>query len=210
MLKLNKPTDRVYFLKVAGINLILFLLVYIPTNHLLDSVSPLQPYFKWEKTTPLIDWMIIPYLSLYLLFIFPLFFLGQKELRDLGLAFALSTLVAGGLFVLFPIKPDFIRVIPDGFTTVLYRHLYKLDQARNLLPSLHVTYAGLYFLSCNNIFKSTISKILFGSWIALIVASTFFTHQHHIIDIISGIILAISTYWITIRRRHLPADQLQP
>lgn len=210
MAKLNTISDRIYFLKIGTLNLVLFLLVYAPTNHIFNGISLFQPYFEWEKMIPLIDWMIIPYLSLNLLFLLPLLFLQKKELKILGLAFALSTICAGICFILFPIQPEFIRVIPNGFTGTLYSHLYGLDNARNLFPSLHVTYAVLYFLSCFYIFKSKITRILFGSWISLIVVSTLFTHQHHVIDIVSGIILACLMYWLTIRILRPQSDQPQP
>jgi membrane-associated phospholipid phosphatase len=210
MPKLNTVSDRIYFLKIGAINLILFLLVYAPTNHIFNGISSFQPYFQWEKMIPLIDWMIIPYLSLNLLFLLPLFFLTKRQLKILGLAFALSTICAGVCFIIFPIQPEFIRVIPNGFTEALYSHLYGLDNARNLFPSLHVTYAMLYFLSCFYIFKSKTGKILFSLWIVFIIVSTLFTHQHHVIDIASGITLACATYWATTRILRRQFDQPQP
>lgn len=213
MPKLNTTSDRIFFLKIAAINLALFLLVYGITNHFFHGISHFQPYFSWEKTIQFLDWMIIPYLSLNLLFLIPLFFLTKNKLKVLDLAFVLSTICAGIFFILFPIAPEFVRAIPDGFTATLYSHLYILDNPRNLFPSLHVTYATLYFLSCLNIFKSSTVRILFGVWIAFIIISTLFTHQHHIVDILSGILLGSITYIVSsklfpdVYKR--PADEVQ-
>ncbi len=215
MPKLNTANDRIFFLKIAVINLVLFLVVYGGTNHFFHGSNSLQPYFSWEKAVPFIDWMIIPYLSLNLLFLLPLFFLTKNKLKVLDLAFILSTICAGIFFVLFPIAPEFVRAIPNGFSATLYNHLYVLDNPRNLFPSLHVTYATLYFLSCFNIFKSLTARTLFGLWIALIVISTLFTHQHHIIDIVAGILLGSAAYLISsklfrdVYKRHTDVVQVQ-
>jgi len=197
MPKLNTVSDRIFFAKIALLNLALFLLVYGTTNHLLHESSSFQPYFSWEKSIPFVDWMIIPYMSLNLIFLIPLFFLTKSKLKVLDLAFVMSTICAGIFFVIFPFTPEFTRVIPSGITSTLYRHLYILDNPKNLFPSLHVTYSTLYFLSCFTIFKSSTGRIIFGVWITLIIVSTLFTHQHHIIDIVSGISLGGVTYLIS-------------
>ncbi len=197
MPKLNSYSDRIYFLKIGAINVILFFLIYAPTNHFFNGINSFQPFFSWEKTIPLIDWMIIPYISFNLLFLLPLFFFSEKQLKVFGLAFALSTICAGIFFILFPIRPEFTRIIPTGFTSTLYQQLYKLDSARNIFPSLHVTYTVIYFLSCFRIFKSNHWRILFGLWVVLIIISTLFIHQHHIIDIAAGILLGSSAYLLS-------------
>lgn len=197
MPKLNTVNDRIFFLKIAAINIVLFLLVYVPTNHFFKGTTSFQPYFSWEKAIPFLDWMIIPYLSFNLLFLLPLFFLSKQQLKALDLAFVLSTICAGILFMILPITPEFVRVIPDGFSATLYSHLYILDNSRNLLPSLHVTYSVIYFLSCLPIFRSLTTRIIFGLWIVLIILSTLFTHQHHVIDIVSGILLGGTVYFIS-------------
>jgi len=194
MLKNNSLSDKIYLLKIGFLNLLLFFAIYPVTNHSLRSTY-YHLYFPWELSVPLIDWMIIPYLSFNLLFLVPFFLLKKNKLKLLGISFALSTVLAGLIFYLFPTEMGFTRVIPEGFTSVLYGSLFALDKHTNLVPSLHVTYTALYFIGCIDAIKIISKKVLFFLWVFFIIISTLFVHQHHLIDIFAGIILAYLVYW---------------
>ncbi len=194
MFERNSLSDKILFLKFGLLNLILFLLVYVPTNNL-PHETYFQPYFLWELQTQRIDWMIIPYHSFNLLFLIPLFLLRGRHIKILGVSFFLTTVIAGLFFIIFPTQLGFVRIVPEGFFTFFYEYLYKLDNTTNLVPSLHVTYVTLYFISCVPFLMRKLSKMLFTLFTLIIISSTFFTHQHHIVDIVSGILLASSVYW---------------
>ena len=155
MFKINSLSDKIYFLKIGLINLVLFLAVYPITNRILHDVY-YHPFFSWELSIPLIDWMIIPYLSFNLLFLVPFFLLKKESLKLLGVSFALSTLIAGIIFYVFPTEIGFTRIVPEGFTSLLYSSLFNLDMHTNLVPSLHVTYTTLYLISCIGMIKKLI------------------------------------------------------
>lgn len=194
MLNRNTLSDKKLFLKLGIANLALFLIIYIPTNHFNHSTY-YHPYLSWELSIPFLKWMIIPYHSFNLLFLIPLFLLPRRSVKVLGMSFAISTIIAGISFILFPSQIGFQRVIPEGFTAPLYKYLFTFDNTTNLVPSLHVTYVTLYFVSCVGYLKRKLTQIIFGLVSLLIISSTLFTHQHHLLDVITGAMLAVTVYW---------------
>ncbi len=190
MFNRNTFGDKKLFLKLGIANIILFLVVYIPTNHFIHATY-YQPYFSWELSIPFLKWMIIPYHSFNLLFLIPLLLLPKRSIIILSTSAAICTVIAGVSFMLFPSQLGFQRIIPDGFTALLYKYLFTFDNTTNLVPSLHVTYVTLYFMSCVGYLKRKLIKIVFGLISLLIISSTLFTHQHHLLDIVSGIMLAL-------------------
>lgn len=194
MFNQNTLSDKKLFLKLGVANILLFWIVYVPTNHFNHDVY-YHLYFPWELSIPFLKWMIIPYHSFNLLFLIPLFLLPRKNIKVLGASFAICTIIAGISFTLFPSQIGFQRVIPDGFTAPLYKYLFTFDNTTNLVPSLHVTYVTLYFVSCVGYLKRKLTKIIFGLVSLLIISSTLFTHQHHLLDIIAGMMLAVTVYW---------------
>lgn len=193
------PPKILYFLKIALINLFLFFLIYIPTNRhfvFLGATNEFSLFFPWEKGIPFVSWMIVPYLLFNVLFLLPLFLLPRQKMKELGMATALCTICAGFLFFIFPAQLGFERVLPNDSTRFIYEKLFRIDTPTNLVPSLHVAYSTLFFLSCVNFFRSKIAKILWSILIFIIIASTLFTHQHHVLDIVSGILLGELSYWV--------------
>ena len=63
--------------------------------------------------------------------------------------------------------------------------LFDIDGPNNLAPSLHILYT---YLTVITLTQKTNSK-KWHIWGALICLSVVFTHQHHIIDILSALIL---------------------
>lgn len=191
MFKRNTFNDKIFFLKLGLVNIALFLLVYIPTNYFIRTTY-YHSYFSWELSIPFLKWMIIPYHSFNLLFLIPLFLLPRRSMKILGLSFAMSTLIAGVVFIIFPSQLGFQRIIPEGFTAPLYKYLFAFDSTTNLIPSLHATYVALYFISCIGYIKRKLTQIVFGLVSLLIIVSTLFIHQHHVIDVVAGIGLAVT------------------
>ena len=194
MFERNSLSEKILFLKFGLVNVVLFLIIYIPLNQI-EREDYINAYFQWELGIPLIGWMIIPYHFFNLLFLFPLFVLRSRSIYILGAASALSTIIAGIIFMLFPTQLGFERIAPPGFTENLYLFLFKVDRTTNLLPSLHVTYTTLYFMSCITYFKSARVRLILSICTIFVMSSVLFTHQHHVLDIISAIILACSVFW---------------
>lgn len=185
--------DMLYFCKFALLNFIIFVVLYGTANQL-TSGKDLHPlYFKWEQNIPFYDWMIIPYMSLNLILFLHMFMLNKQQTTCLGLAFFLCTFTSFLCFMLYPCELGFSRTIPEGMFGETYALLFALDKPYNLFPSLHVTYATLYLLS---IYKqlTNIKRYAFLCWMLTVMASAILTHQHHLGDLVGGILLAIAAY----------------
>lgn len=149
-------------------------------------------YFSAELNIPFIPEFIWFYLSMYLLFLCPPFFLSVGGLQRLGKQLTVGTVIAGGVFLLFPAKLGFIRVIPDSpIYQQVFATIYSLDHPHNLVPSLHVVFSGCIAMAITTK-TSRIMQWLFIIWLVAIVASTVLVHQHHLVDVLTGLLLAMS------------------
>ncbi len=170
---------------------ILFTVIYGYTNWRAEFVTErYQFYFPWELQIPLVPWMILPYLSLNLLTSMPLFLLNPGELRLLGRRLALATLIAGMIFFLFPAPIGFTRPASVPGWDFLFQILWSLDKSSNTLPSLHITYSALTVLSFWNKVKSNL-RFIFLIWFLMITLAVLLTWQHHVLDIVTGVALAL-------------------
>ena len=169
---------------------VLFVTIYGTTNWLADSAAiKYRFYFSWELSLPLIPWMILPYNSLNLLTAMPMFYLHPGELRRLGRALGLATLIAGVCFYLFPAPIGFTRPASVPGWDFLYHIVWSLDRTSNTLPSLHITYSALTIMAlwrrCGSL-----AQAAFFIWFLVICCSVVFTWQHHVLDVVGGILLA--------------------
>jgi membrane-associated phospholipid phosphatase len=169
---------------------IAFFSIYPTTNWLTGLRSEhLQLYAEAELHIPFVAGFIWLYLSMYLLFVLPPFFLNPPELKRLGLELISATVIAGLVFLVFPAKLGFARVIPEQ---TLYRELFaalfSIDQPFNLLPSLHVVYSSTIAFSIMRK-SSAYSRGIILLWLMLIVSSTVLVHQHHLADVVTGLLL---------------------
>ena len=155
-----------------------------------------------ELKLPFVPEFIWLYLSMYVLFILPPFFLSLQELGRLAKELILATCLAGVVFWVFPGKLGFSRLLPDDpFYRAMFATLFEIDQPFNLAPSLHVVYSTSIALSLLARLNTFLGWLL-SFWLALVIASTVFVHQHHLLDVVSGFGLAwfIHFHW---REKHV-------
>ena len=150
-------------------------------------------HFSAELSIPFVPSMTVLYMSLYGLFVLAPFVLRTR--RDLAAAVsAISAAIAasGVCFLLFPAELAFAPVRDEqlGAWAGLYRTADGLNLTYNLLPSLHVAFAVI----CAAVFSPRGPlpvKVALWLWVSLIAASTVLTHQHHILDVVTGWLLAV-------------------
>ena len=176
---------------------IAFFSVYPTTNWLTGLRSEhLEVYAEAELQIPFVAGFIWLYLSMYLLFVLPPFVLNPPELKRLGLELISATVIAGLVFLIFPAKLGFARVIPEqALYRELYATLFSIDRPFNLLPSLHVVYSSTIALSIMRK-SAAYSRGIILLWLMLIVSSTVLVHQHHLADVVTGLLLTalVSVY----------------
>lgn len=150
--------------------------------------------FDFEHNMPFLSWMIIPYMSSGLLFI-GLFFLCsyQDELVLFIKRIIFITIISGLFFILFPLRFSFIKPeIYSPFLSFFYQFLSTWDTNYNQAPSLHISYACLFW----SVIRQKLVgkwKIVAGIWLLIMSISTLTIYQHHFIDILAAIFLVCIT-----------------
>ena len=159
-------------------------------------------YFRWERAIPFVPFMILPYLSIDLFFVAaPLLFRTDRELKVFAWRVATSIVIAGIFFLLFPLRFAFPRPQVSGWLGALFNWFRGMDAPYNLFPSLH---AALLLLLVGAYARTLrgFTRVAVLFWFFLIALSPLLTHQHHVIDIIGGLVLAAGCCYF-IRDGHL-------
>ncbi|HXH40186.1 MAG TPA: Ser/Thr and Tyr protein phosphatase [Thermoanaerobaculia bacterium] len=148
--------------------------------------APLHLYFTQELAIPFIPQLIWAYLSMYVLFLLPLFFIPAVRMPALGRQLIAGTLVSAVFFLLIPAELGFPREVPaQAPYAAMYARMFGIDRPFNLVPSLHVIYSCAIALACADFARGAVRVAIYG-WLAVIVASTLFVHQHHLLDLVSA------------------------
>lgn len=144
------------------------------------------PMLAIDREIPFLDWTIWVYLSQFL-FLF-LCYAGlrtAKGITRMAYSLTLASLLAFGIFVLFPTSSP-----REGFHAngKAFQFLYAIDSPANCFPSLHVALAWLAALGLRDERRGWGTAFLF--WAAAISLSTITTKQHYFIDLVGGFALA--------------------
>jgi membrane-associated phospholipid phosphatase len=177
------------FAASLGLSL-LFLVVYSACNWI-TARRPNVPtfYFSWEQRIPFVPCLILPYLSIDLFFIAaPFLCRTKKELSAYTCRIAVVTLVAAACFLIFPLRYAFNRPAASGMSGALFDWFRSVDAPYNLVPSLHAAYwvllVDIYWRHTGGALRLTIML-----WFAAIALSPVLIYQHHVIDIMAGLLL---------------------
>jgi membrane-associated phospholipid phosphatase len=139
---------------------------------------------------PFAAWTILIYFSLFPLFCLPLLHLCVREIERLNRQSMIVLTIAFAAFVLWPGEVRYPpKAIEDPWRS-LYELLHRVDTRFNAAPSLHVAFAALILASCAEVARPG-PRVLYALWFVALCFSTLTTHQHHLVDIASGMILAI-------------------
>ena len=175
-----------------------FFAVY-PTLNWLTSLrsSPFRLYVSAELAVPFMPQLVWIYLSMYLLFLFPPFFLTSTQLPALGKQLIAGTIISGLFFLLFPAELGFARSLPENSPYAgLFAAMFEVDRPYNLVPSLHVVFSAAIALACADVARPVARTLLLG-WLGAIAVSTILVHQHHVLDVASALVLVF-----LLRRRY--------
>jgi membrane-associated phospholipid phosphatase len=187
-----------------------FTLVFVATNHFTAiRAARVRVHLDAELHIPLMPAFIIFYMSIYLLFAAaPLVLRTRREITRLAVVQSLAILIAGIFFLLIPAELAYPPPTHLGVWQSLLRFADDLNLDYNLVPSLHV---ALSFV-CIELFShhtNRIGSVLLWVWGVLIAASTILTHQHHLLDAVTGWLLAMGTLRLVRRIEKLsPSSEL--
>jgi membrane-associated phospholipid phosphatase len=193
---MNRPTKLAAAVTSGALSL-LFMIVYGGCNWITAHRSDVGTwYYSWEHFIPFVPVMIVPYMSIDLFFVGGAFLCrNREELRTLARRIAFAILVAGGCFLLLPLKMGVAFPQASGWMGAFFNFLHGFDQPYNLVPSLHIT---LRTILADIYARHTKGALRVAShvWFSLIGFSTLLTYQHHIVDVIGGFILAAICFYL--------------
>ena len=139
-----------------------------------------------ERQIPFVPGMTVFYMSIYLLFLGGPFVVRERRgFAALSKALSLVTLCGGIGFLLLPAQPAYPPPGNLGLWAGLFHFADWLNLDYNMLPSLHVALS----VCCIAAFCERTprwGRLLLWSWGFAIVLSTLLTHQHHLLDMLSG------------------------
>jgi membrane-associated phospholipid phosphatase len=164
-----------------------------------------QPFLAWPggallgyalllalaQTVPFMPAFILGYLSMGLVFVpAPFILRSRQELRALACSLAAVTAVAGVGFLLLPAESAYPPRDADAWSG-LFAIARGMALRHNMVPSLHVALSAVC-LSAYTSRCGMFGKLCLAAWIALIALSTLLTHQHHLLDVFTGLSLALA------------------
>ena len=187
----DKARTKAYLFWVAVITLV-FMAVYPTINWYTDTRAHRhQLYLPFELDIPLVPVFIWAYVSMYALFLMPLFMVSASRMNALGKHLVAGTVLCGIVFLVLPADLGFMRDVPqDALYASTFSALFGVDRPHNLMPSLHVVFSCLILFMCRE-GHHLILRVLLFVWVVLIVASTVLVHQHHLIDALTGLLVTL-------------------
>jgi len=174
-------------------------------------VSHWHPYAEWELRIPFVPLMVLPYLSMFLLFLAPPFQLDEPELRALATRLIVASLLGGMVFLALPAQMGFVPRTDAGIWQGIYSGIYRIDGPFNTVPSFHVIYTTSILLAMIEVATPALRRT-YLAWLVVVCASTVLTHRHHLLDVATGLGLALAVPGLLPHRRwpgSLPARRLQ-
>lgn len=166
--------------------------IYTACNWVTSQRADLRTLqFDWERSIPFIPWLLIPYMSIDLFFVAaPFLCRSRHQLHVLIARLLCATLIAAFVFLAIPMTLTVERPTFDGPLGAVYEFLKVADQPHNMFPSLHVALLFLLWPVYHHATSGLLRAALF-IWLTFILISVLPVFQHHFIDIVGGILVAL-------------------
>ncbi|MBW8523750.1 phosphatase PAP2 family protein [Chryseobacterium chendengshani] len=169
---------------------IVFVAVYNFCTWYASSLEHVPSFtFDIESSIPFVPLSIIPYMASGIFFCAVFFSCKNKyQLKILTWRILFAIIVAGLFFITVPLQFSFTK--PEVSNSILklpFSFLKAFDSPFNQSPSLHIVFAFIFW----SVFKDLSRwRNLVMIWLIFLGISTLTTYQHHLIDVLTGAILA--------------------
>jgi len=213
----EKIDGRWFPFEVFIFGLVFIAIPYFGSNNIanlyLEDAFTVFPENSYDRSVPVINWMIIPYAALYLFYPATLILAPKNDKGRLELISAMQMLILATLFcviffLLFPAEVDMRDAINwdsmNGLETILFEFIHTSDKPWNAWPSLHIVHSYClarimtHWLMSNyseNKWKNYFLIVLWVEW-ALLCISILTTKQHYMFDLFSGLAVGIIAWEI--------------
>jgi membrane-associated phospholipid phosphatase len=173
-----------------------WLLLYHGANAITERRAyRVRLHLDFELDVPFVPAAVLLYLSIYPVFWVAPFILRTRRETE-GLALTLAAVIAVGFvgFLLFPADSAYPPPGDLGVWKDLVAFAQEVALPHNFLPSLHVAMCGACLLVYAG--KAPVwGRWLLLGWLAGIALSTWLIHEHYLIDVVAGGLLA----WLGVR-----------
>ncbi len=175
-------------------------LVYWGSHNLVQNKKHYDLTSKLDNQVPFVKEWVIIYVVCYFFWAIN-YILISREGRDKCYRFVfadlLSRLICGIIFIVYPTTNLRPTVAGSDFTSWLMNFIYRIDPATNLFPSIHCLVSWFCFVGIRGSKKLPLWYKVFSCIFAVLVfASTQFTKQHYLIDVVGGIVIAEVCFYI--------------
>lgn len=187
-------------------------LVYLVWFFALDALITEPKYIihcALDDLIPFNEWFIFPYCSWFLLLAGVLALLWWNDTPSYD---KLCLMMFSGMtfcLIVYMIWPNGLDIRPvaetagrENFAMDIMRLIWRADNSNNVCPSIHCQSSACMALAFS---KSKLAsgrpwaKLVAWAWCALICASTVFTKQHSVIDVVCGV--AVALVWLPVLYR---------
>jgi hypothetical protein len=145
-----------------------------------------------ERHMPFLPAAVVLYMSMWGLFgMAPFVLRSRRQLDALSATLAAVTLVAGVCFLILPAELAYESDRDWGLWAGWYAVADRMNLQYNLVPSLHVTLSIVCVATFAARASSAGGRAVLWLWGAAIALSTLLTHEHHVLDAVSGWLLAV-------------------
>ena len=185
-------------------------ILYLASNHFHFTEPKLLPLTSADQAIPFIPWTVWIYISEYVYFVV-IYLLCRDTVNLNKYVYAVCAIqvVSVVIFWIWPTTyPRDLFPLPttiNHWTYWTFNTLRNGDTPANCCPSLHVSSVFL----CGFLFLDEQRKKLpfFMLWATLIGLSTLTTKQHYIVDVVTGLLMALLFHWIFYRKiRYRPSS----
>jgi hypothetical protein len=153
-----------------------------------------------ERHMPFVPAAVVFYMSMYVLFgMAPFVLRSRRQLEALSATLAAETLAAGVCFLILPAELAYQSDRDWGMWADWYAVADRINLQYNLVPSLHVALSIVCVATYAARASSVAGRAVLWSWGTAIALSTLLTHEHHLLDAVTGWILALAAVRVVYR-----------
>ncbi len=170
------------------------ILLYSLTQSLMMDVPRGSIALPIDGKIPLIEEWVLVYFGCYVFWFGGLGLAARQDSRRFYGFFTrafFSLVVAYLFFIFFPLSIARPEIVGEDIFASLMRLLYEIDPPHNLFPSLHCFFNWIVYTQIRGRREYPLAFRIFACVFSFAVfASTLFTRQHYVLDVVAGVLLA--------------------
>ncbi|MFB1483696.1 phosphatase PAP2 family protein [Corallococcus sp. RDP092CA] len=154
----------------------------------------------FERHIPFMPGWAAVYVSMDVLLLLSLFiFRTWRQMLPFALALCAETALGALCFLVLPVEVAWPQRAVTGAWASVFQAADTMNLERNYLPSLHVAFACTAALAYRER-SGPLARTVFTVWTLAIAASTLLIHEHHLLDVFAGALLAWGTWRVVAPR----------